>query len=107
MPSDAGHGSLVMTTPLHQGCGAALTRPITPLASLWGQRPFQRLAHGLFNDVKKGLIALLNSLPNPPELRGRPENPARLPSVHGRPDTLDAERTYRVIHTSSSRGLVR
>src|SRR5215475_2854739 len=73
-----------------------------PLTSLWGQSPLQRLAHGLFDRREKGLIALLNGLPNAPELRCRPENPARLPSVSGIPDTLDDEHTHRVVHTLSS-----
>jgi hypothetical protein len=90
-----------------EGCGVALARRMVLSATLWGQRPCQRLTHGLFDAGQKGPIAFLNSLPNPPKLYGRPENLARLPSVHGMPDTLDAERTYQVIHMASSRGLVR
>src|SRR5262249_24514884 len=78
-----------------------------PLTSLWGQNPLQRLAHGLFDCREKGLIALLNGLPDAPKLRCRPENPARLPSVSGIPDPLNDEHTHRVVHTLSSQELVR
>jgi hypothetical protein len=80
---------------------------VASLAFLGGQRPLQCLAHGIFNGRKKGLIALLNGLPDALELRCRPENSARLPSIRGIPDTLDDERTYRVVHTLSSQGFAR
>jgi hypothetical protein len=82
-------------------------RAMVPLTSLWGPSSFQCLAHSLFDCRKKGLIALLNGLPDAPELRCRPENPVRLPSVRGIPDTLDADDTHRVVHTLSSQGFAR